>query len=113
MRLIIERGQEQQKGFFGGNKGALFHLTCRVELSEEEQHLVEKYRVGDHVLASKQIGDLEDPLRVGDLTGGTTMKCKDVATLLGSEEVVRAACSEFKVLLTVMASFGGREVVEF
>jgi hypothetical protein len=38
---------------------------------------------------------------------------KDVTTLLDREAVIKQACQELKILLDVMASFGGEEIIEF
>lgn len=44
---------------------------------------------------------------------GKTYEVSDVTTLLNNEEVIKEACNEFKTLLAVMASFGGKEVIQF
>jgi hypothetical protein len=44
---------------------------------------------------------------------GVSEEMKDIGILLNNEEVVKSACKDFKLLLDVMATFGGEEVVEF
>jgi len=113
MKLIIRRDQSAKKGFFGGHKGMRFSLYCRVEISQEEQELIDKYKVHDHVLTWRKTEGGQIPgLTVGDLVRGKTYELDDVTTLLNNEEVIKEACLDFKNLLLVMASFGGEEVIE-
>jgi hypothetical protein len=113
MKLTIRRNQSEKKGFFGGHKGMNFSLFCRVEISPEEQELINKYQVYDHVLTWRNTENGQMPgLTVRDLVQGTTAEIGDVATLLNNEEVIKGACESFKTLLLVMASFGGEEVIE-
>ena len=113
MKLIIRRDQAAKKGFFGGHKGMRFSLYCKVEISPEEQELIEKYKVHDHVLTWRDSDSGQIPvLTVNNLVFGRTTEIDDVATLLNNEEVIKGACEDFKNLLLVMASFGGEEVIE-
>lgn len=114
MRLIIRRDQAAKKGVFGGHKGMKFSLSCRVELSEDEKNLVKQYKVGDHVLTWQEHGGPRGAgLTIQSLINGINNEVDDVATLLSNEEVIKKACGDFKVLLEVMATFGGDEVVEY
>jgi hypothetical protein len=113
MKLIIRRDQSAKKGLFGGHKGMNFSLFCRVEISPEEQELIDKYKVQEHVLTWHEHESRQTPgLTVQDLVQGKTTEIGDVATLLNNEEVIKGACEDFKNLLLVMASFGGEEVIE-
>ena len=51
MRLTIKRNQADQKGIFGGHKGVNFTLYSKAELTHDERALIERYKVGDHILA--------------------------------------------------------------
>lgn len=117
MELKIRREQEQKKGFLGGNKGIEFKLRCKVELTPEENALVEKAKVGDYVLTTYTLfedrkGDYETELTVNDLVHGMTSTVTDVQKLLGLEEEVKNGCQNLKSLLQVISSFGGEEVIE-
>ncbi len=113
MKLIIRRDQAAKKGIFGGHKGMNFSLYCKVEISKEEQKLIDKYKVNDHVLTWREGDNGQIPgLRIKDLVYGHTVELSDVGTLLNNEEVIKGACEDFKNLLLVMASFGGEEVIE-
>jgi hypothetical protein len=113
VKLIIRRSQSAKKGLFGGHKGMTFSLYCRVEISPDEQELVNKYQVHDHVLTWRNSDGRQIPgLTVQDLVQGKTTDVEDVATLLNNEEVIKSACQDFKNLLLVMASFGGEEILE-
>lgn len=113
MKLTIRRDQAAKKGLFGGHKGMRFSLYCKVEISPEEQELIEKYKVNDHVLTWRETDRGQTPgLTVNDLVYGHSTEVDNVGTLLNNEDVIRSACEDFKNLLLVMASFGGEEVVE-
>jgi hypothetical protein len=113
MKLIIRRDQAAKTGIFGGHKGMRFSLSCRVELSPEEQALIEKYKVHEHVLTWRETDRGKIPgVTVRSLVSGYNVELDDVATLLNNEEVIKKACKDFKNLLMVMASFGGEEVIE-
>lgn len=115
MRLIIKRNQQAEKGIFGGNKGMKFLLSYRVELSPEEKALVEKYKVENYVLTYTTGKDgLQIPKNtVRDLMYGSSDSVKDITILLNNEEIIKNACKNFKILLEVMATFGGEEVSDF
>jgi hypothetical protein len=109
MKLIIKR--DQDKAFLGGMK---FILSCRVELSPNEQELIQKYKVHNQPLTYKERKGVDIPsLYIQNLLNGVTQKAKDIEMLLNNEEVIKDACSSFKNFLEVMASFGGEEVVEY
>lgn len=117
MKLKIRREQEQKKSFLGGNKGMEFTLHCQVELSPEENALVEKAKVGDYVLTKYTLfehrkGDYETELTVRNLVNGMASTVTNVQKLLGLEDEVKNGCHNLKSLLQVISSFGGEEVIE-
>lgn len=109
MKLIIKR--EQDKGFLGGIS---FILKARVELTPEESDLIKKHKTHKQVLLSGQtrFGGTVD-WRIENLTSGVAQKCKDVAEVINTEELLKEVRGTFKTFLAVMASFGGEEVIEF
>lgn len=113
MKLKIRRDQAAKKGIFGGHKGMRFSLSCRVEISPEEQELIEKYKVYNHPLTWRETDKGKIPgLTVQNLVGGYHVELDDVGTLMNNEEVIKDACNDFKDLLMVMATFGGEEIIE-
>jgi hypothetical protein len=114
MKLRIRRDQAAKKGIFGGHKGMRFSLSCQVEISPEEQELIERYKVHDHPLTWRETQSGRIPgLTVRDLVSGYNVELDDVTTLLNNEEVIKEACNDFKSLLMVMTTFGGEEVIEY
>ncbi len=116
MKLIIRRNQRPNKGLFGGHKGMIFLLDCQVVLTRKERELMEKYQADEYLAEPPKI----DGLRTGVacytpsiLRDGVTHECKDVTILLQTEEIIKEACRNFKILLTVMATFGGEEVIHY
>jgi hypothetical protein len=113
MKLLIQRDQRQQKGLLGGNKGAMFQLTCRVQLTPQEQELVTRYRAEKEPLLYRELkGEMVPTVFIENLVQGKSYEAKDVSTLIENEDEVRKACQNFKNLLVVMATFGGEETVE-
>lgn len=114
MKLIIKRDQKQEEGSFGGGKDMKFLLSCRIELTPEEQSLIKKYKVEQKMLAAISIDPKQSGLLfINDLIIGKTYECKNVITLLDVEDKIKKACENFKALLAVMDSFGGEEVIEY
>ena len=105
MKLVIKR--DQDRGFMGGMS---FILEAKVELTPEEQELVKKYKAHKQILFIQ--GD-KYSYTIDSLISGTRDKCKDVTILLENEKVIKDACQNFRILLDVMASFGGQEVFEY
>lgn len=113
MKLLIRRGQVEKKGVFGSYKGMSFNLFCKVQISPEEQHLIDKYKVNGHGLTWTDTDKGPVPvLTVQKLTKGHTSSVDDIAALLSEEETIKNACKKFKELLMRMASFGGEETIE-
>ena len=116
MKLTIKRGQADVKGMFGGHKGVEFSLFCQAEVTPDEAALIERYRVGDYVLASYEIHHkdktLEVDYTVANILRGTSTNLGSITSLLELEGKIKKACSELKMLLWVMSTFGGEEVVE-
>lgn len=115
MKLTIKRDQADVKGVFGGHKGMKFLLSCQVELTPEEQELITRYKAEHHPLTFTTTSDGEQTPKdtISSLMQGVTEEMKDITILLNNEDIVKNACKDFKTLLTVMATFGGKEVIEF
>ncbi len=114
MKLIIRRDQKARTGLLGGHKGMTFLLTTRVELTPEEQELVARYKAQYHPLTFVTHDGTQIPKdTVATLMNGTSEEVDDITVLLNNEEVIKNGCSDFKMLLDVMATFGGEEVIEF
>jgi len=59
-----------------------FSFYCCVEISPEEQELVDTYKIHDHVLTWRETDSGRIPaLTVGDLVRGKTYELEDVTTL--------------------------------
>lgn len=114
MKLHIWRNQKQQTGLFGGHKGMVFTLGCRVDLSPEETQLITRYKAEEHPLLTRtdSTGNQIPTLTVRQLMQGVGHEVKDVTELLREERLTKEACQNFKTLLEVMNTFGGEEVIE-
>ena len=116
MKLEIWRDQSDVKGLFGGHKGVSFKLVTRVQLSPEETALIEKYKVGDDIVATYQLpGGREDipiHITVNQLMAGYTVNMRNSATMIELEEMIKSRCVNLKNWLQAMKTFGGYEAVE-
>ncbi|MDP3465216.1 MAG: hypothetical protein Q8R86_05535 [Sulfuricurvum sp.] len=108
MKLIIKK--DQDSAFFGGMN---FLVKARVELTNEEQELVKKYKVENQILleTTSIFGPIKWTIR--DLTSGLSKTGKNVAEVLQYEEIIKQSCEQFKILLEIMKNFGGEETYEF
>lgn len=112
MKLLITR--DQDKGLMGGIS---FFLKAQVELTNEEQELVKKYKAHKEILLSKNIQALGNTLtlniKIGGLIEGESFKCKDISEILTTEANLKEACQNFKNYLEVMKGFGGQEIIQY
>ena len=114
MKLIIKRDQKAKTGLLGGHKGMTFVLKARMELTADELELVKRYKMEYHPLTFRTRDGMQTPSEtVTSLTQGVEDEVQDITVLLNNEDVYKNACKDFKVLLDVMATFGGEEVIEF
>ncbi len=116
MKLTIRRNQADVKGMFGGHKGVSFSLFGKCAVSDAERALIDKYKVGDYILASYAVPTRGEPIEfkitVNSLISGTTHNAGDIDTLLKLEEEMKTGCNNLKNLLMIMSSFGGEQTFE-
>jgi hypothetical protein len=108
MHLLIKRDQADMKGVFGGHKGVQFSLYYRLVLTPEEEQLVGRYKLDNHVLT-------RSPAKIDTVrqaTQGISQSVESVEVLLNNEEVIKRACDQFCTLIAVARSFGGEEMVK-
>jgi len=93
-----------------------FMLHAKVELTEREDKIMKKYNAdmeplfkGTGVFLGRTI---EYEILARNLIRGRTWNCEDVLTIMNVEEKVRTACDNLKLILELMDSFGGEEVIE-
>ena len=77
---------------------------------QEEQELIAKYMVEHHQLKFITTSDGEQRSKdtISSLMQGVTEDMKDITILLNNEEIIKNASEDFKSLLPVMATFGGK-----
>ena len=129
MRLRLRRSQ-RTAGLM--SKTTVFSLEARVDITDEEQQHIQKYKMGQEVLYSKErvspdrsgetsIGAFARNIaaaataltvRIDDLIKGTKVECKDILEMMAVEEQIVSACKTFQSVLANMAYFDGEEVIE-
>ena len=114
MKLFIRRNQEEKRGMLGGYKGMSFLLTARLELTADEKALIEKYKQWDTVVHSYE-SDNGVPVdwTLRSMISGRSVSCDGVVPLIESEDNIKNSCNNLKILLEVMDTFGGEQIIEF
>jgi hypothetical protein len=108
VRLVIRRNQADVKGVLGGHRGVKFALSYQLVTTDSESAIIDRYRLGSHVVVSSGSGvETVDRLRAG-----VTQTLDSVSVLIANERVIKQACQEFGALMAVAKSFGGEDVVE-
>jgi len=114
VRLLIQRDQQEVKGMFGGSKGISFTLKYQLQLNEEEQEIVRRYRLESYPLTWNTVQGTRMPDdTVGNMMEMRTQTLTDVTTLLKNEEIVKSACDALPHLFNVVRTFGGKEVIDY
>jgi hypothetical protein len=115
VKLIISRSQAEKKGMLGGHKGVEFTLRYRLELTPDEQQLVERYKLDFYPLTWKSTptGERQPDDMISTMVQGRSETLTDVTTLLKNEEIIKNACDMLPPLFEVVRSFGGDEVIDY
>ena len=115
MKLVLAKNQS--KGMLGG---VSFEVRAQVQLTEQEQQLVNYYKLGNEVLLSRPMVNIwgqptntNVEVRLAQLLQGTTFKCKDLGEVIGYSESAKNACDTLRTYLAVASTFGGQEVIDF
>jgi hypothetical protein len=108
MKVLIRRDQETS-GLLRST--IVFAMNVRVEVSDEEEQAISRYRLDDTVLYSNPERGLET-VTVGHLMSGRKFVCRDIVEMLGMEEDIKQAAANFKAILHAATQFGGEEVLE-
>jgi hypothetical protein len=120
MKVVFSRGQRAEKGLLGGNKGVTFTVSCRLQLSQAENALVEKYWPADTMMGSQddsialgvRIGTTKPGVRLADLTQGCSAEGKSVGTMQEVESLIVTVCRSFSNYITAAAEYQGEQAVE-
>lgn len=109
MQLTVQRTQADVRGMLGGHKGVNFTLQTQLLFTEEEQQLINHYKMWDYSAFTQ--GGL--PVTLRELAAGRVQTLANVEVLLANEAVVKEALDSIPPLLGVLRSFGGQEVIPY
>lgn len=126
MKLKLNKSQKTK----GLTQKISYSLTAQVVLTEEERHYLQKYKLANEIVYSKErvtpdkskdaslirnLSALALNLRitVSDLVGGRTIVCKDINEIMDVEQTIYKSCEALKNILTNCAGFEGEQVIEF
>ena len=137
MQLKLSRSQREGGTF---SKSVIFCLDARVQLTQDEQASVNRYRLGSQVIynseASKRqveagaaamaqgaatgglkaiaafaLARLHLNITINSLQQGQHIECKDLDEVLEAEDALMSACKNLRSYLETAATFDGREVL--
>jgi hypothetical protein len=130
MELLLSKSQK--KGMMG--LGSIsFILNIKTKLTDEENELVKRYKMGDLIVyekvpISEMVGGmgsvatmftaiaskaLKLQFRVKDLVNGRQIECKDIGEMIAAHEQIESAAESFYHLLMAAKNFEGEEVITY
>jgi len=129
MRLVIRRDQANDQfdqasvtGIPSEHKGKRYSLYVKVEITGEERALLDRYQAGGEVIvnfiatkSSATESSLEFApvvIRINGLVNGQNMELNDLSAMCELETAIRHGCNTLKLLLSLLSTFGGEEIVE-
>jgi hypothetical protein len=107
MKLTIRKNQveaEEKTGFLSKWKGIHFILSYRIELTPEEESLIKKYDLGEHIIYKK----IQDKIN-----RDVVEESREPWGLYRIENDVKEDCKNLKDLLDGLSSYSGEGVIEF
>ena len=114
MKLVLTK--DQSKGLLGNVK---FEVKAQVQLTDEEQELIQHYKLQNDVLLSKKLNNIWGQptdevvnVTVNNLFNGEVYKCKDLSEVIIYSENLVSACEILKTYLEIANDFGGETVIE-
>jgi hypothetical protein len=107
MRLIITRSYEEPSR--KDRYPSPYRFEARLELSDEERMIIERYQLGDYVLTRSQVSRTT----LADLMRGHREAQSDLDLLIGNEQALRGACEGLPTLFQYCSSFGQGMVFEY
>jgi hypothetical protein len=130
MELLLSKSQ---KSGMMGMGAIVFILNIKTKLTDEEQALVKKYKMGKEVVYEKLpvgaavagMGGIAGALTaitakalklvftVDDLVKGRTIECKDILDMIAAEQQIRDAADGLWGILQASKNFEGEEVVNY
>jgi hypothetical protein len=125
MKLHISRNQTDVKGtkFLGlkmSEDHVGFSMTAKAELTDQEQGLINRYRVQNYILYQK-LGTIPDSkgnlnvlrkVTISSLMDGEVFS-GGALDLLSNENEIKEACQTFKTYIEFLKRFGGEEIIEY
>ncbi|MBN8981610.1 MAG: hypothetical protein J0I29_10120 [Rhizobiales bacterium] len=124
MYLVLRR--DQRKSLTGK---IIFQLDVQAEISPEEMECIQRYRLGDTLLYTKnEMTDggsgllglasrmafhaMNISVNIGELVNGKRIECKNILEMLAVEDQIKEAAIRFKQVLHAATYFGGEEAFE-
>jgi hypothetical protein len=124
MYLVLRR--DQRKSLTGK---VIFQLDVQAEIAPEELQCIQRYRLQETVLYTKnELADrgsgllglasrlafkaMNISVSVNELVHGKRIECRDIVEMLAVEDQIREAAITFKQILHAATHFGGEEAFE-
>ncbi len=119
MRLSITRNQTELTDPKGNTEGVIFNLGCRLTFDQDEQDVLEKYRLWAYPLATLTVSEIRgleqrdaimSPKRLVD---GWSFQTRFAIDAHRVEDTIKDGCSSFKNVMNTLVAYGGDEEVAF
>jgi len=112
MKLTLKKEQTESKSFLSASKFK-FSLFARVDLSEREIELNDKYKLGNEILSILQLSDRSINITINILIRGLLFEGEDIGSLLQYEEEIKMSCQLFKSYIDVRSNYCGEEILDY
>ncbi len=106
MKLVIKRRFEPDHKLSSGTSWP-YVSEIKLDLTDEERELIDRFKLGDHVLSQKQYSMIQ----LKNVISGTQERTPSLDVLIGNEEVLRTACAALPAMLDFCRSFGSEITV--
>jgi hypothetical protein len=106
MKLVIKRRFEPDHKLSSGTSWP-YVSEIKLDLTDEERELIDRFNLGDHVLSQKQYSMTQ----LKNVISGIRERTPSLDVLIGNEEVLRSACAALPAMLDFCRSFGSELTV--
>lgn len=106
MKLVIKRRFEPDHRLSSGTSWP-YVSEIKLDLTDEERDLIDRFRLGDHVLSRKQ----HSMTQLKNVISGIQERTPSLEVLIGNEDVLRSACTALPAMLDFCKTFGSEITV--
>lgn len=119
MRLSITRNQSELTDRKGRSEGVVFNFGCRLAFDQDEQVVLEKYRLWGYPLAMLRMTEIrgldQNDMHMSPerLVNGWSFQTRFASDAHQVEDCIKEGCRDFKNVMKMLVAYGGDEEVAF